>query len=109
MNATDIHQEKIMKTITTRAQFVEVRNSFFSALNELNRQLPHSARVAKLSSGGKNASNRASDLERHQDSIKEMTKDYDILREISAMPSPSQADFDRAESLAKKWNVFAFS
>lgn len=95
-----------MPAITTRAQFVEVRNAFFSVLNELHRQLPHASRVAKLSAGGSNSANRARDFEAHQDKIHEMTADYDVLREISAMKSPGQADFDRAVEIAKKWNVY---
>ena len=94
-----------MSTITTRAQFVALRNAFFSTLNELHRQLPHASRVAALSASGGNADNRAQELERHKDKIEEMTADYAILREISAMTSPRQPDFDLAERVGKKWNV----
>ena len=96
-----------MTAITTRRQFVEVRNAFFSALNELHRQLPHASRVVQISAGSANASNRNGEFEAHQDKIHEMTADYDALREISAMTGPSQADFDRAAAIASKWNVFA--
>lgn len=94
-----------MTAITTRTQFVELRNAFFSALNELHRQLPHASRVAAMSANGNNADNRAQEFEQHKDKIEEMTADYAILREISAMTSPAQKDFDLAQQIGKKWNV----
>lgn len=94
-----------MTTITTRPQFVELRNAFFSALNELHRQLPHASRVASLAANGGNADNRAQEFDQHKEKIEEMTVDYAILREISAMTSPTQKDFDLAEQVGKKWSL----
>jgi hypothetical protein len=92
-------------SITSRPQFVGFRNAFYGAIQERARSAKYSNKVAGISSAGKNAGNRASEAAHADDRVSGMKSDYETLKEISALATPEQKDFDRAAEICKKWGI----
>ncbi len=92
-------------SITSRPQFVGFRNAFYGRIQEQVRSAAYSHKVAAISSSGKNGGNRASEASHNDDRVSGMKADYETLKEISALATPEQKDFDRASAICTKWGV----
>lgn len=96
-----------MSKITTRAEFVALRNAFFEELQDRPVQMARN-RVA--------ASHTTRDLidgtvsmirGQEDDAMGQMRRDYKELCRISALPAPTQDDFDLAEEIGRRHGVWA--
>jgi ribosomal protein S3 len=93
-------------SITSRLQFVGFRNAFYGAIQQRARSAAYGHKVAGISASGKNAGNRASEACTSDDRVHSMRADYEVLREISALATPAQSDFDRAAAICVKHGIF---
>ena len=95
-------------SITSRPQFVGFRNAFYRHIQEQVRSAAYSHKVASISSSGKNGENRASEAAHHDDRVTRMKDDYETLKEISALATPEQKDFDRAAEICTNWGILQY-
>ncbi len=75
-------------TITNRAAFVTMRNRFFSAMQQKERQGTYELRVGASTSAPQTAQS--------------MREDYPALQEISALQQPDAAAFARATEIFRR-------
>lgn len=96
-----------MSKITTRAEFVALRNAFFEELQARPSQVARN-RVA-ASPAPRDLIDGTVSMTRGQedDAMEQMRRDYKELCRISALPAPTQDDFDLAEEIGRRNGVWA--
>ena len=94
-------------SITSRQQFVGLRNAFYAAIQERARSARYSHKVAGISgaANSKNHGNRSSEASAADDRVSGMKIDYESLKKISALATPTQADFDSAAEICIKHGI----
>ena len=94
-------------TITTRQQFVTLRNRMYSILAELRRQAPHALRVEGRSGATDKRTGEQRGAGAHAAKIAKLEKDYAAVCEVSGLRTPTQDDFDQAAVIFARWHLNA--
>lgn len=96
-----------MSKITTRAEFVTMRNEFFAELQRRPAQMARDRIAANPATRGLIDGTVSMLREQEKAALEQMRRDYEELCRISALPKPTQADFDLAGEIGRRHGVWA--
>lgn len=94
-------------TITTRQQFVTLRNRMYSRLAEMRRQAPHAIRVEARSGATDRRTGAQRGAGAHAAKIADIEKDYADVCKVSGLQTPTQEDFDQMAVIFARWHLNA--
>jgi hypothetical protein len=94
-------------TITTRQQFVTLRNRMYSSLAEMRRQAPHALRVEARSGATDRRTGEQRGTGAHAAKIADIEKDYADVCKVSGLQTPTQDDFDQMAVIFARWHLNA--
>lgn len=96
-----------MSKITTRAEFVALRNAFFEEIQRRPAQMARDRIAANPATRALIDGTVSMIRGQEDDAMEQMRRDYKELCRISALPAPTQNDFDLAEEIGRRHGVWA--